>query len=112
MQRPVSTIPTQALTLLNGDFLNTEARHFAARLVREAGSDRAAQIDRAYRLAVCRSPSADERAAAVAFLDRQAMKIAEEDRAKPEQPPRNAAQVALEALCLVLYNLNEFIYVD
>ncbi len=111
-QRPVSTIPTQALTLLNGDFLNTEARHFAARLVREAGSDRAAQIECAYRLAVCRSPSADERAAAVAFLDRQAMKIAEEDRAKPEQPPRNAAQVALEALCLVLYNLNEFIYVD
>jgi hypothetical protein len=111
-QRPVSTIPTQALTLLNGEFLNQESRHFAARLVNEAGSERAAQVERAYLLAVCRHPTADEKLAALAFLDRQAQRIAEEDRAKPGQPPRNAAQVALEALCLVLYNLNEFVYVD
>ena len=32
--------------------------------------------------------------------------------ARAGTPPRNAVQVALEALCLVLYNLNEFIYVD
>jgi hypothetical protein len=111
-QRPVSTIPTQALTLLNGDFLNGEARHFAARVAREAGSDRLAQIEHAYHRALCRGPSADERSAALAFLDRQAARIADEDRASPAQPPRNASQVALEALCLVLYNLNEFIYVD
>ena len=48
----------------------------------------------------------------LAFLDRQGIRIADEDRANPGQPLRNAAQVALEALCLVLYNLNEFVYVD
>jgi hypothetical protein len=111
-QRPVSTIPTQALTLLNGEFLNEEARHFAARLVREAGGDVAAQIELAYRLALCRSPTLDEKSAALAFLDRQSKRVAEEDRANSSQPSRNAGQVALEALCLVLYNLNEFIYVD
>src|SRR5260370_41131797 len=56
-QRPVSTIPTQALTLLNGVFLNEEARHFARRLAREAGGDPLAQIDRAFRLALCRPPT-------------------------------------------------------
>jgi hypothetical protein len=111
-QRPVSTIPTQALTLLNGEFLNEEARRFAARLIRDAGSDQSAQINRAYRLALCRSPTAEERSAALAFLDRQTARIAEEDRARLEAPPRNTPQVALEALCLVLYNLNEFVYVD
>jgi hypothetical protein len=111
-QRPVSTIPTQALTLLNGEFLNEEARHFAARLVRDVGSDRESQIERAYRLALCRSPTAEEKIAALAFLDRQAAQITEEDRAKPEKRPRSAPAIALEALCLVLYNLNEFVYVD
>ena len=111
-QRPVSTIPTQALTLLNGDFVNEEARHFAARLIRDAGSDEGAQIERAYRLALCRSPTTDEKSAALAFLERQAARIAEEDRAKPDAAARDAASVALEALCLVLYNLNEFVYVD
>ncbi|HLJ11123.1 MAG TPA: DUF1549 and DUF1553 domain-containing protein [Planctomycetaceae bacterium] len=111
-QRPVSTIPTQALTLLNGEFLNREAKHFAERLAREADADPVAQIDRAYRLALSRSPSAEEKAAALAFLERQARRVAEEDQAAPQNPPRNAARVALEALCLVIYNLNEFAYVD
>jgi hypothetical protein len=111
-QRPVSTIPTQALTLLNGEFLNEEARHFATRLVREAGSDRPAQVDRAFRLTLCRPPTADELISAQQFLDRQALRVAEEDRATNAQPPRDPTQTALEALCLVLYNLNEFVYID
>jgi hypothetical protein len=111
-QRPVSTIPTQALTLLNGEFLNDEARHFAARVATIARGDAAGQVECAYRLAICRSPTPDEKSAALAFIDRQSQRVAEEDRADPGQPPRNAAQVALEALCLVLYNLNEFVYID
>jgi hypothetical protein len=111
-QRPVSTIPTQALTLLNGEFLNDEARHFAARLVEESGGDAAAQVESAYRLAVCRSPTPEEKSAALAFLGRQSQRVAEETSANPGQPLRNPAQVALEALCLVLYNLNEFVYID
>ncbi|HTI49305.1 MAG TPA: DUF1549 and DUF1553 domain-containing protein [Planctomycetaceae bacterium] len=110
-QRPVSTIPTQALTLLNGDFLNQQATHFAARLIKDSGNDRAAQIDRAYRLAVSRAPTADEAAAALAFLDRQTQQSADEPPVEG-RPPRDPARTALEALCLVLYNLNEFAYVD
>ncbi len=41
-RRPVrfsTTQPTQALAMLNGDFLNDQAELFAARLRREAGDD-------------------------------------------------------------------------
>jgi hypothetical protein len=111
-QRPVSTIPTQALTLLNGEFFNTEAANFAERLVREAGDQPTAQVERAYRLALSRAPTAEELSAALAFLERQTAQIIAEDRAQAGQSARNAPRVALAALCLVIYNLNEFVYVD
>jgi hypothetical protein len=111
-QRPVSTIPTQALTLFNGDFLNTEALYFAERLLREVGDQPGAQIERAYRLALSRGPTAEEKSAGLAFLERQAAQIVAEDRAQGGQAARSATRVALAALCLVLYNLNEFVYVD
>ena len=38
-RRNVTSVPTQALTLLNGDFVNRQARHLADRLEREAGLD-------------------------------------------------------------------------
>ncbi|MSR57947.1 MAG: DUF1549 domain-containing protein [Planctomycetaceae bacterium] len=110
-QRPVSTIPTQALTLLNGEFLNQQAVHFARRLLHDAGADRNAQIERGYRLALSRAPTGDEQAAAIAFLDRQAQQVALENQAAGAAQ-RDPAHTALEALCLVLYNLNEFAYVD
>jgi hypothetical protein len=110
-QRPVSTIPTQALTLLNGEFLNQQSRHFAERLIRDAGTDSTQQVTKAYRLALSRSPTSDEIAAALAFLDRQAKRL--RDEASSSGPPSaDATKLALQALCLVLYNLNEFVYVD
>jgi hypothetical protein len=111
-QRPVSTIPTQALTLLNGEFLNQQAAHFAARIWQERGADRGAQVEGAYQLAFSRSPSPDEREAALAFLERQAQQVMADDRATAASPPRDPNRTALQALCLVLYNLNEFAYVD
>ena len=38
-RRSVTSVPTQALTLLNGDFVNRQARHLADRLERDAGAD-------------------------------------------------------------------------
>jgi hypothetical protein len=86
--RPVSTTAPQALTFLNGAFVNEQARHFAARLRREAGDDPAAQVRRAFELALCRPPRDEEVKECVTFLGRR----------------------PLEALCLVVLNLNEFVY--
>src|SRR5262249_33184635 len=67
-RRSVTSVPTQALTLFNGDFVNRQAHHLAARLEREAGPDPADQIEHAYLLTLCRKPVEAERAALLAFL--------------------------------------------
>ena len=56
-QRVVSTVAPQALTFLNGEFIHEQAQAFAERLAREAGSDAAARVELAYRLAFSRPPS-------------------------------------------------------
>jgi hypothetical protein len=58
--RYVSTVPTQALTLMNDDFVIRQAQLFADRIKKEAGNDVAKQIDLAYRLALTRPPTATE----------------------------------------------------
>jgi hypothetical protein len=85
-RRDVSTVAPQALTLLNSDFIQTQARHFAVRL-RQASGD---PVRNGFRLALGREPSAEEHARASAFLERS----------------------KLENFCLMLFNLSEFVYVD
>ena len=58
--RNVSTVPTQALTLMNNDFVLRQAQLFADRVKKEAGADVPKQIDLAYRLALTRPPTAKE----------------------------------------------------
>ena len=58
--RYVSTVPTQALTLLNDAFVLRHAEMFADRVKREAGNDPARQIDLAYRIALTRPPAQTE----------------------------------------------------
>jgi hypothetical protein len=89
-RRIVSTVAPQALTLLNSPFATEMASAFAARLQREAGDDPAAQIDRAFHLALQRRPDETERTSCVQFRT---------SRSLPE-------------LCRALLNLNEFAYID
>jgi hypothetical protein len=88
--RPSTSVAPQALTLFNGEFVNAQARFFAARLRAEAGSDPKRQVEHAYRLAVARPPTAKETETMTAFLERE----------------------SLEQLARVILNLNEFVYPD
>ncbi len=90
-RRAVTTVPTQALTLFNGDFVNGQAQHFAARLSREAGPNPTSQIQLAFRLCLCRPPTAQELETLRGFLDRGG---------------------SLSQLCRAMLNLNEFVYPD
>jgi hypothetical protein len=112
-RRNITSVPTQALSLLNGDFVNDQARHFASRLERDAGRDPAAQIERAYRLTLCRAPRAAELLAMAAFLTRESQAQLE-DAAKSGSPltPAEARHEALVQLGRVIFNLNEFVYPD
>jgi hypothetical protein len=62
--RNISTVPTQALTLMNNEFMLKQAELFAERLQKEAGEDVAKQVDLAYKLTLARTPTAQELSAA------------------------------------------------
>ena len=100
-RRTTTTVPTQALTLLNNRLILEQAALFAARVRREAGDNAAAQIERAWRIALSRSPSAEEVEGNLAFLARQ-----RDYHARHADP----ALAALTDLCDVVLNLNEFVY--
>jgi hypothetical protein len=85
--RNVSTVPTQALTLLNNPFVLAQADRLAAR-VAAVTSEPDAQIDLAYRVAVGRRPATAERDVARFLVRRQ----------------------SLAAFTHVLLNLDEFLY--
>jgi mono/diheme cytochrome c family protein len=94
-----TTQPTQALGMLNSAFLNKQAALFAARLKREAGSDAASQVRLALNLATARAPAEKEIA--------RSMKLIE--RLKKDGATNDAA---LQYFCLMVLNLNEFLYLD
>jgi len=110
-ERPVSTVAPQALSFLNGDFAAEQSRHFAARVAAEAGTETPRQIELAYRLAFGRLPSEEEQTVITSFLVRQEAQITS-DAATTSQAVDNPRQRALEALCLVLLNANEFAYIE
>jgi hypothetical protein len=91
--------PTQALTMLNGDFAQQQADAFAQRLIAEA-PDRSARLALGLALATQRPP----RPADLARLERLASELQREfGRSERE---------ALQRCCLVLLNCNEFLFLD
>jgi hypothetical protein len=108
-QRNVTSVAPQALALLNGDFVNRQAEHFARRLEREAGTDRTAQIKLAWKLALCRDATEAEVATMLQFLDESAQQVKE---TKSDQKEQLGPHGALVQMCRAIFNLNEFTYTD
>jgi hypothetical protein len=120
-RRGVSTIASQALALLNGDFLISQADTLAARVLREKPGEPAAY---ALQLAFGRPPTEKERAMLSAFLGEQtahrAAALAADKENGPEvleatarnQAVGDARRKALADLCQMLLSANEFTYVD
>jgi Protein of unknown function (DUF1553)/Protein of unknown function (DUF1549)/Planctomycete cytochrome C len=67
-KRNVSTVPTQALYLMNSPFVMAQARHTAESLLKMNGLDDAQRIDAAYRKALGRLPTERERRLALDYL--------------------------------------------
>jgi hypothetical protein len=108
-RRNVTTVAPQALALLNDPFVRTRAGDFANRLLKEAGGDPAAMIERAYRLAFSRPPTREERDAGAQFLAQQAR---QRSARAPKQSRDEIRRLALTDYCQALFGLTEFIYVD
>ncbi len=110
-QRTVSTTGPQALTFLNGEFIQQQVQQFAARLRREVGDEPGALIRRAFELALGREPRHAELSEALEFLTAQRIQI-ETDAKVVSQDARDEQRKALEALCLVILNTNEYFYLN
>lgn len=90
-RRDSTTVAPQALTLMNGEFMVDRAKAMAEAIAANAPDQPDAWVEAAWRKALQRAPSAEERGKALTLA---------KDRA------------GLSRLCLVLLNMNEFLYVD
>ena len=84
-RRETSTVAPQALALMNSQWAWQQARLFASRIASSGDP-----IGRAWLLALGRSPEPDERARAQEYLSR----------------------AGLDRLCLAVFNMSEFLYVN
>ncbi|MFT7634030.1 MAG: hypothetical protein ACI87E_005089, partial [Mariniblastus sp.] len=98
--RFITTQPTQALGMLNSEFTNRQARHFAAEIKQQHPTDPREQIKAILERVTQRSTTPAE-------IDRGSKLI----QSWIEQENTSADQ-ALELFCLLAINLNEFAYVD
>ena len=91
--RELTTVPTQALMLLNNQFVRNQASLFAERIRKNVGEkDLSDFVEEAYWLALSRSPTEKEVNASVELLGNEGQ--------------------SLENFCHILFTLNEFCYVD
>ncbi len=106
-RRAVSTVPTQALTMLNNEFTLMQAAAFAKRVAKLAGDDASQQVKVMYQIALSREPKPRELESNVAFLKKQREQAANEGATNGVQ----ASLSALTDLAHVTLNLNEFVYI-
>ena len=113
-RRNTTTVPTQALTLSNNEFVLMQAKYFAERVVREAGSQPEQQIQTLYRVALSRVPDQQELKSALSFVQRQRdyhLKL-EPASGSEGSPAGGVALAALTDLAHVMLNSNEFVYIN
>jgi cytochrome c553 len=84
-RRETSTVSPQALTLMNSEWMNAQAARLAARLAGEKDP-----VGRAWQVTLGRAPEPAER----------------------QRAQQLVARNGLPSLCLLLFNMNEFVYVD
>ena len=68
-KRDVTTVPTQALFLMNNPFVLKQAEEMARRVLAEKGLDQGTRIAIAYRLALGRLPTDEEKATLAKYLE-------------------------------------------
>ncbi len=98
--RFTTTVPSQALCLLNGEFTNQQAHHFADRILKEGGNTLEEQIRYGLRLALQRDPSQGQVDACLEMCSRL------------ETEANLDAEALVDRFALMTLNLNEFLYLD
>ncbi len=103
-ERVSTTVPTQALAMLNAPLVRQQAEKLAKQIAPSLETPLPNAIDAAYRIAFARLPSADERDAMNTFIQSQLEIMGGTNPANQEK--------ALVEFCHTLLCLNEFVYID
>ncbi len=120
-KRPVSTVATQSLILMNGEFTLQQAELLAARVLRElkiddklitveAQPELSAMLRHAWRLALCREPLEEEQRFSIEFAQSQLRDLQQDPSGLA--PGATAGKQTLVNFCQALMNSNEFVYAD
>ena len=96
-RRDSSAVVLQSLAMLNGPFVMQQSRRFGARVRQEAGDDRTRRIKLSFLLALGRPATPAELPVVETFLERHTAST--------------SAEIAIDHLCHMLLNTNEFLYV-
>lgn len=103
--RQTTTVPAQALTLLNNRIVGERARAMAGQLTRDVGNNVDSFVKRAWLLAYSRNPSEDELQLARQF-------IARAEASHGMTGAKDAHAIALVEFCVGVLNTTEFIYTN
>jgi hypothetical protein len=98
--RFTTTQPTQALALLNSEFVNSQAAIFADSVRKEAGPEVADQVRAVLRRVLQRAPTQTEVDRGVRFVE------------STQGADDLSADLAMRRFCLLAINLNEFIFLN
>jgi len=114
-RRDVTVVTPQTLWSLNNRRAFDQAQALAGRVAKEAGPESTACVDRAWRLALGRSPTTVEQTESLALItalaaDTTAVALVNPAAELAKLGPDRAA--ALTKLCLAILNLNEFLFID
>ena len=119
-RRARSTTAPQALILINSAFSLEMARSLAGRVMRETGNDTDARIAAVYQFTLGHKPPDDQVELVTRYLSAQSSHLKQTKRTRdtlalPDPMPDNIdphEAAAFVDLCLLLFNLNEFVYLD
>ncbi len=106
-RRDVSTVPTQALTLLNNDFTLIQSKFLAERVLKESSKDATERIKHMYRITLSREPTRVELNLNLAFLEKQRQYALAHGAASQDA----ADLAAMSDFAQVMLNSDEFIYI-
>lgn len=114
LRRSSSTVASQALQMMNSDFLRNSSRYMAGRVIDAVGDDLEAQVERVYQTALGRPPSAEERKDGVFTLSEinRAWRRTLDEQVPMEPKQAKAEWLALATLCHTVLNSAEFLYID
>ena len=101
--RDVTTVPPQALALMNSPLTRQLAEKFAQRIYTASETTREQVVDRAYALALARTPTASEKKHMSDFIADQAVSYGDSDKAMNQ---------AVVDYCQLMLCLNEFLFID